>query len=137
MKRSPTDSSLGRESSPQDPKHFGLDDFPEHRRHLEEQQVHLGMEACATQEERAGYVRWLVRGIFASDLPGVAVMAGPRMVFGESTLTPIPEFERILNEWKDFPRDQIEKIIDEEQAYARGEHLKLVEEAPVEEAEAS
>ena len=108
-------------------KDFGSQDYPEHRRRLEEQAANLGMEACKTHEERADYVRRLVRGIFKSDLPDVRVIAGTKLVYGEAGLNPIPEFERVIGTWRDFPSTELARIIEEERAVAAGEHLKLVD----------
>lgn len=86
------------------------------------------MEACKTHEERAAYVRRLVRGIFRSDLPGVTVMGDTKLVYGahEAGLMPIPEFEHMLDTWRDFPRAELATIIKEESARGRGEHLAVV-----------
>ena len=97
-------------------KEFGLHDFPEHRDNLEEQMVNLGMEACKTHEQRAEYVRRLVRGIFQSDLPGIGVVRKTKLVFGKESFTPIPEFEHMLATWNDFPNDELAKIIEEERS---------------------
>lgn len=86
------------------------------------------MEECKTREERADYVRRLVRGIFR-DLTDVSVIERTKLVAGGSSgLSPIPEFEQLLDTWRDFPRTQLAEIIEQERALAAGEHLTLVEE---------
>lgn len=105
-------------------KEFGLQDYPEHRRHLEEEERQLGMEACKTHQQRSDYIRRLVRGIFHSDLSGVQVLNKTRLVFGKKSFTPIPEFERILDTWADFPLDELAEIFEREQARAKKTHLR-------------
>lgn len=105
---------------------FGLHDVPEHRHNLKKQAANLGMEVCKTDEQRADYIRTLVQGIFQSDLPGIQVINETQIVSGGSSMTAIPEFERVLNTWRDFPRHALARIIQEEQLRLKGSHLKLV-----------
>lgn len=96
-------------------KDFGLEDFPQHRANLEEQAANLGMEAAKTQEQREDYARRLVRGIMTSDLlDNVRVLGEATLVHGQGGGHPIPEFERMMNTWTDFPRETLARIIEEE-----------------------
>lgn len=99
-------------------KIFGPQDFPEHRRNLLEQAENPGMEACVTHQQRADYIRRLVRGIFASDLPDLSIIGETRLVFGTGAGIPIPELERVRSTWLEFPAREIAEIIQQERARA-------------------
>lgn len=97
-------------------KDFGLSDFPERRARLDEQSANLGMEAAKTQEQREDYAHQLVRGILTSDqLDSVRVVGETKLVHGQGGGNSIPEFERMVNMWTDFPRETLARIIEEEQ----------------------
>lgn len=103
-------------------KDFGLNDYPEHRAHLEEQSANLGLESAKSQEQREVYARRLVRGILTSDLlDNVRVVGETKLVHGQGGGHPIPEFERMVNTWTNFPQETLARIIEEEQRAIRME----------------
>ena len=110
-------------------KDFGLNDFPEHRARLQEQAENLGMESAHSQTEREDYARRLVRGILASDsLENVHVVGDTKLVHGQGGGHPIPEFERMVNTWTNFPRETLARIIEEERRSIMIEQAQKYEE---------
>jgi hypothetical protein len=96
-----------------------MSDYPEHRAHLQEQAQNRGMETCTTQAQRERYARRLIRGIFKSDLPNVSVVGETTIVYGDGSLTRVPELENLKETWRNFPKALLIRIINEEQKAAR------------------
>ncbi len=115
-------------------KNFGLSDFPQHRANLEEQAANLGLEGARSQTEREAYARRLIRGILTSDLlDNVRVIGETRLVHGQGGGHTIPEFERMVDTWLNFPRETLASIIEEEQRAIRMEEARKGEDDEEEE----
>ncbi len=105
--------------TPEHPKPKGkyepgtMKDYPELVQKRKEQEKNLGMEGAKTMEERRQYIRDLARAIFQKRIDA-RPLPGGRIGGGETAMNPIPEWERIFDEWRDFPKSELEQIIKEE-----------------------